>query len=97
MPSRTPLEPAAVDSAVAEIPGWERSGDAITREYRLGGFREAVAFIVRVAFEAEALDHHPEITNVYDRVSVRLSTHDAGDRVTEMDIELARRIEALNA
>ena len=52
MPSRTPLEPAAVDAAVAEIPGWERSGDAIAREYRLADFREAVAFIVRVAFEA---------------------------------------------
>jgi len=97
MPSRTPLDHAAVDAAIAEIGGWERAGDTIARKYRFTDFREAIGFVVRVAFEAESLDHHPELTIMYDRVAVQLSTHDAGDRVTEMDLELARRIEALTA
>ena len=52
--------------------------------------------MTRVAFEAEALDHHPDWTNVYQRVTVRLSTHDAGGRVTVHDVELARRIQGIS-
>jgi 4a-hydroxytetrahydrobiopterin dehydratase len=104
MPGRTPLDPAALAAALAGLPGWHLAdgpdgggvgSNRIVRTFRRGDFRGAVAFLVRVAFEAEALDHHPEITNVYDRVTLALATHDAGDRVTEMDLELARRIDAL--
>ena len=52
--------------------------------------------MTRVAFEAEALDHHPEWTNVYRRVTVRLNTHDAGGKVTARDVELARRMQAIS-
>jgi 4a-hydroxytetrahydrobiopterin dehydratase len=52
--------------------------------------------MMRVAFEAEDLDHHPEWTNVYDRVSIRLTTHHADNKVTAKDLELARRIERIN-
>lgn len=97
MPDRTPLDAAALDAALAGLPGWAGDGARIAKTFRLGSFREAVAFLVRVAFEAEAMDHHPEITNVYDRVTLALSTHDAGDRVTGMDVELAGRIERLAA
>ena len=51
--------------------------------------------MVRVSFEAEALDHHPDWTNVYNRVAIRLNTHDAGDRVTSKDVELANRIQQI--
>ena len=95
MPARTPLAPSDVEAALAELPGWTLDKDRLVRAYRFGSFREAVAFVVRLAFEAEAMDHHPELTNVYDRVTLALSTHDAGNQVTEMDLELARRIEAL--
>lgn len=95
MPARTPLEAGDIDAALSDMDGWSREGNAIRKTFRFDGFRGAVAFIVRAAFEAEALDHHPEIVNMYDSVTVSLSTHDAGDRVTEMDLELARRIEAL--
>jgi 4a-hydroxytetrahydrobiopterin dehydratase len=100
MPARTPLDAAALDAALADLPGWRREGEAggpnrLVREWRLASFRDAVAFLVRVAFEAEAMDHHPEITNVYDRVALALATHDAGDRVTETDLALARRIDAV--
>lgn len=69
--------------------------NALEKTYRFTGFCEAFAFMVRVAFEAESLGHHPDWTNVYDRVTIRLSTHDAGNRVTSLDVDLARRIEGL--
>jgi 4a-hydroxytetrahydrobiopterin dehydratase len=51
--------------------------------------------MVRVGFEAEAMDHHPDWSNVYNRVRIRLTTHDAGDKVTAKDVDLARRIETI--
>lgn len=97
MPARDPLSKADLDAALESLEEWELSeeGDAIERELQFEDFRNAIAFIVHLAFEAEAMDHHPEITNVYDTVLLSLSTHDAGDKVTETDVELARRIDAL--
>ena len=62
---------------------------------QLPDFRQAVAFLVRVAFEAEQLGHHPEVFNVYGTLRFRLTTHDAGDRVTALDLALARAIDGL--
>ena len=97
MPDRTPLADDAIDAALPE--GWRREstpvGNRITREFSFGDFRTAMGFIVRLGFEADAMDHHPEIFNVYDRVALALTTHDAGNRVTETDLELARRLHAL--
>ncbi|MEM1115900.1 MAG: 4a-hydroxytetrahydrobiopterin dehydratase [Bacteroidota bacterium] len=99
MPSRDPLSPADLEAALASLGGWraeaDGDGNRIVREFRLGDFRAAFAFLTRVAFEAEDLDHHPEIHNVYDRVRLALTTHDAGNRVTETDLDLARRIDRL--
>ena len=77
-------------------PGWSRSDDgvALTRTYRFKNFAEAFAFLTRVAAHAEAVDHHPEFTSVWNRVDFRLTTHDAGG-VTARDIELARAIDGL--
>lgn len=66
------------------------------KEFEFGSFREAMAFMTRMAFEAEELGHHPEWTNVYDTVSVRLITHHAGNKLTAKDVELARRFEKVN-
>ena len=94
MPSRTPLSDDQIDAALPD--GWRRQSDGgesrIERDFEFDGFRAAFAFLVRVAFEAEAMDHHPEIANVYDRVSLALSTHDAGNRVTETDLTFASRV-----
>jgi 4a-hydroxytetrahydrobiopterin dehydratase len=84
-----------IDAALTSLPDWNRGGGAIAAAYAFASFRDALAFIVRVGFEAEALNHHPEIVNVYNRVSFSLSTHDAGDAVTELDIALAGRISAV--
>ena len=84
-----------IDAALTALPDWKREGGAIAAAYTFASFRDALALIVRGGFEAEALDHHPEIVNVYNRVAFKLSTHDAGDAVTERDIALAGRISAV--
>ncbi len=90
-----PLSPDEVASALAALPGWRLERDALAKEFKFGSFRDALAFMVRVGFEAEAADHHPEWTNVYNRVAVRLNTHSAGGKVTSKDVELAKVIEAV--
>src|SRR5215212_7514990 len=88
------LSGAEVDGRLAKMEDWRRHGEAIRREFRLGSFREAMAFLVRVGFEAEERNHHPEIANVYNRVTITLTTHDDGG-VTELDFELAGAIDAI--
>ncbi len=88
------MSEAEIDEGLRGLDGWERDGNAISREFRLESFRAAVAFLVRVAFEAEQRNHHPEVFNVYDRVKLTLTTHDAGG-VTEQDFDLARAIQEL--
>jgi 4a-hydroxytetrahydrobiopterin dehydratase len=89
MPDR--LDDAAIASALDSLEGWTRSGTAITREFEFADFVDAIGFITRVAVLAERKNHHPELNNVYNRVRVDLSTHDAGG-ITELDISLAREI-----
>ena len=82
-----------------DIPdGWTRSeeGTALTRSYRFTDFAQAFAFLTRVAAHAEAVDHHPEFTSVWNRVDFRLTSHDEGG-VTERDVEMAGAIDALAA
>ncbi|MBP6865892.1 MAG: 4a-hydroxytetrahydrobiopterin dehydratase [Candidatus Didemnitutus sp.] len=92
----TPLDPAQITAALQELPGWKYEHDALARTFQFGSFKEAMSFMVRVGFEAEAMDHHPEWTNVYGRVAIRLTTHDAGNRVSAKDVALARKISALS-
>ncbi len=80
-----------------DIPGgWTARGDgkAIEKSFRFADFSEAFAFLTRVAMHAEKVDHHPEFTNVWNRVDFRLTSHDAGG-VTERDVALASAIDAL--
>lgn len=74
---------------------WLESGDALERTFEFGDFREAFAFMARVAFIAESLDHHPEWLNVYSRVTIRLTTHDAGNCVTDLDRRMADEIDRI--
>lgn len=93
MPRPQRLEEAAVARELAATPGWERQGQQLRREFRFGTFREAMAFANRVAELAERHDHHPDLLVQYARVTLTLSTHDAGG-LTELDFRLAREIEA---
>ncbi len=83
---------AEIALALEGLPGWNRDGDGIVRKYRFADFTHAFAFMTRVALLAEKADHHPEWSNVYDRVEVRLTTHDAGG-LTARDIALATAID----
>ena len=69
---------------VEQLKGWTLDGDRIRKEYAFGSFREAVSFVVRLAFEAEAADHHPDIAISYRKVTLVYSTHSAGG-LTEKD------------
>ncbi len=89
----TPLASGAIRSALADLPGWRYEEDRLKKTFRFSSFREAMSFLVRLGFEAERADHHPELCNVYHTVDLALTTHDAGSRVSHKDISLARAIE----
>jgi 4a-hydroxytetrahydrobiopterin dehydratase len=74
---------------------WEEKNNTLYRKFQFKNFSEAFAFMTRVALEAEKMDHHPDWSNVYNTVEIRLSTHSAGDVVTDKDRKLAQKIDAL--
>ena len=80
--------------ALAQLDGWEAAKDreAIVKEYRFSNFSQAFAWMTQVALLAEKMDHHPEWTNVYSRVSVALTTHDAGG-ITRNDLDMAKQMD----
>lgn len=84
-------------TALAELSDWQYDGerDAISRSFKFSDFTEAFAFMTRVALHAEKADHHPEWFNVYNRVDIVLTTHDAGENggLSQRDVDLAQIIE----
>lgn len=74
---------------------WKEENNCLKRTFKFNDFTEAFAFMTRVAFIAEKMNHHPEWTNVYNRVEISLSTHDAGNRVTDKDRSMAAAIDKL--
>ena len=75
---------------------WEEKNNKLYKKFEFKNFSEAFAFMTRVAIEAEKADHHPLWTNVYNKVEIWFSTHDAGDIVTEKDRELSKKIDELS-
>lgn len=90
-----PLSKEQISNELKSLDGWAYTDHKIYREFSFPDFKTALAFLVRVGFEAESLGHHPEIKNVYNSVSIYLSTHDAGDKVTSKDIDLAKAIDQI--
>ena len=74
---------------------WKEEDNALKRDFEFADFIEAFGFLTRVALVAEKVNHHPHITNVYNRVSLTLNTHDAGNTVTDKDRKLAAAIDEL--
>ncbi|MBS1655876.1 MAG: 4a-hydroxytetrahydrobiopterin dehydratase [Bacteroidetes bacterium] len=74
---------------------WQEVDNKLHRQFSFRNFSEAFGFMTRVAIEAEKMNHHPLWTNVYNKVDIWLSTHDAGDIVTDKDHQLAKKIDAL--
>lgn len=81
-----------INAHLEKLEGWELSDNAIETTFEFDNFKDAFSVMSRIAFEAEALQHHPDWTNVYNKLNIRLSTHDAGG-ITEKDFELASIIE----
>jgi 4a-hydroxytetrahydrobiopterin dehydratase len=79
---------------LTQLPNWTFDNNAIVKKFAFKNFTEALGFIVQVGIHAERLNHHPEINNVYNKVTLTLNTHDAGG-VTDKDFELAAKIESI--
>ena len=91
-----PLSKEEIYQILEDLKEWEWNEDKLKKSFQFSDFKEAMGFILRISYEAEAADHHPEIFNCYSRVEIGLNTHDAGGKVTEKDIDLARAIEKIS-
>ncbi len=83
-----------IQKKLEKLPNWEFLEDALETTLEFATFRDCFSIMTRIAFEVEAQNHHPEWLNVYNKLSIRLSTHDAGG-VTEKDFKLAHTIEGI--
>lgn len=83
-----------IQNALAEVPGWDREGIAIVREFELETFSAAIAFVIGIAMSAEKLNHHPDIDIRYRKIRVAISTHSVGG-LTDLDFSLARLCDGL--
>ncbi|MFN7678631.1 MAG: 4a-hydroxytetrahydrobiopterin dehydratase [Cyanobacteriota bacterium] len=89
-----PLSAAEIADLATSLPTWTLVDGKLQRQFRFADFSEAFAFMTRVALLAETLGHHPEWSNVWNRVTISLITHDTGG-LSNLDVDLARRIDAL--
>lgn len=89
------LTPGEIEAELHELEGWTYDGSALLKRFVFPDFAAAIAFMAAVRPSIDELNHHPEWTNVYDHVDVRLNSHDAGG-VTERDFELARVLDNFN-
>jgi 4a-hydroxytetrahydrobiopterin dehydratase len=89
------LSEQEIHSALQKLNDWSIKGPNIEASFAFKTFRDAIAFIVEIAIEAEVMNHHPEFHNSYNRVSFSFCTHDAGHKITDLDTELASRISHL--
>lgn len=90
------LSDAEISTRLAALPGWSLAGGKLRREFVFRDFSEAFGFMSRAALVAEKLDHHPDWSNAWNRVTVELSTHDAGG-ITALDFELAGMMNRISA
>jgi len=86
------LSDEEITNSLKELSGWEYKDGAIERNYKFKNFKEAFTTMTRIAFECEAQNHHPDWSNVYNSLNIRLNTHDVGG-ITSNDFKLAESIE----
>ncbi|HUF39948.1 MAG TPA: 4a-hydroxytetrahydrobiopterin dehydratase [Anaerolineales bacterium] len=91
MPEYRKLEAADLQAALSDLEDWELIDGKLHREFKFKDFSAAFAFMTRAAMEAHRIDHHPEWSNVYNRVTVDLFTHETGG-LTNLDVKLARKL-----
>lgn len=93
--SRKQATEAEIAAALADLPGWEVKEGKLHKQYKFKSFAAALGWMVSAGVEADKMDHHPEWSNVYSRVTVNLVTHDLGNVISNLDIELAHKMEKL--
>lgn len=91
------LSESEIEKALVELPGWEVKDGKLHKQFKFGSFAEAMGWMVSVALYADKQDHHPEWSNVYNKVSVNLVTHDLGNAISNLDVDLARKMEDMAA
>jgi 4a-hydroxytetrahydrobiopterin dehydratase len=94
MASQARIPDSQIESALGNLPGWKVVNGKLHREYRFDDFVHAFGFMATAALRIEAMNHHPEWSNVYNRVTVDLITHDANG-ITARDLDLARKLEEI--
>ena len=90
---REKLSDITIQRALGALAGWARKGDTLVKTFQRPAFLDGIAFVQRIAMEAEAMDHHPDLDIRYTKITVALSTHSAGG-ITQMDLDLAGKIDA---
>ena len=96
MPPVKKLSETEIQQGLLSLPGWTLQNGKLHKTFKFQSFVEAFGFMAKVALLSEAMNHHPEWSNVYDRVTINLETHDAGG-ITALDLDLAGKIEILLA
>jgi 4a-hydroxytetrahydrobiopterin dehydratase len=92
--SAIPLSPEQINALASSLPAWTVVNGKLHRDFRFADFVEAFGFMAKVALIAEAMGHHPELSNVWNRVTIDLMTHDTGG-LSNLDVDLATRIDAV--
>jgi len=92
---RRALSNDEIEAALVDLPGWELLYGKLSKTFKFKGFAQAMGWMVSVAIYADKIDHHPEWSNVYNKISVQLVTHDLGDSVSTWDLDLAQRMDDL--
>lgn len=95
MPKAEALDDAEIDDALTRLPGWRVVDGKLHKEFKFADFTAAFGFMTKVAIEANTMDHHPEWSNVWNRVVIDLVTHSAGNRISNLDVKLAAKIDTL--
>jgi len=88
------LSESIIEEKLKNLPGWSLKNEKLYKEFQFNDFNQAFGFMTRAAMEIEKMNHHPEWFNVYNRITVELTTHDAGG-ITDNDVNLARILNSL--
>ncbi len=91
--ARSKLTEGQITNALSELPGWEVKEGKLHKTFKFKTFAQAIGWMVSVAIHADKADHHPDWSNAYNRVEVNLSTHDLDDAISNLDVDLARKME----
>lgn len=87
------ISDSELEAAMSGLPGWFVESDELCKDYAFDSFRETVSAVVRLSFEAEEINHHPDIRISYNKLEIRMCSHDAGNKITHKDVRLAGLIE----